>query len=645
MNGISGRHAPAGRSGTVALLVLLSALSGCLTRFADNNENRNENANAPRCGNGVQEGDESCDGTDFAGADCVTQGFLGGTLACGSDCDYDVSSCFDESCGNGVQEGGESCDGSDLADETCQSAAGHQSGALRCNAECGFDVSGCHTCGDDERGGPEECDGPDLGPATCATVTQHTQGDLACLENCTFDTTGCHTCGNDVLEPAEVCDGALLSTDCQGLGHGGGQLACDSNCNLDESGCWDCGDGLCELTKGEGADTCASDCGWTAVSAGEEHTCALKGDSTAWCWGSNNAGQLGLGYLNGPEDCGDYCSTQPIEVTGLTDEVVQITAGSWHSCALLGSGTVWCWGGNNHGELGLGSTQGPEDCHDAEGRDCSTIPRQVPGLVDVIFVDAGDEHTCVIKNDGSAWCWGEGGSGRLGDSGTWDEPSPVQVLGFADGAWISAGLQHTCAVTNSGAAWCWGDNQMGQLGDDSNTDRATPVAVHNLTDVTAISAGGFHTCARKIDGTAWCWGGNDQGELGLGHESNRDTPQQVTSLSNVICIEAGGTYYYNATTGYDSRGFSCAATDQSATYCWGNNNDGQLGIDSYGDQDHPTAVSLLSPSIKVTTGSNNHACAVTVDGRAWCWGRNNQGQLGDGTENSHDAPVQVVDPY
>ncbi len=185
------------------------------------------------CGDQVIEGNEQCEGTDLAGADCVSLGFSGGDLACADDCTYDTGACTAAVCGDGIVAGSEACDGSDFGGNTCE-ALGYTGGTLACLDDCTLDESGCFNaaCGDEMISGLEECDGALLNDMTCADVG-FAGGELACSAECTFDTAGCNSCGNDVIDEGELCDGSDLGgATCADLGYlGGGELSCNATCD------------------------------------------------------------------------------------------------------------------------------------------------------------------------------------------------------------------------------------------------------------------------------------------------------------------------------------------------------------------------------------------------------------------------------
>jgi alpha-tubulin suppressor-like RCC1 family protein len=351
-----------------------------------------------------------------------------------------------------------------------------------------------------------------------------------------------------------------------------------------------------------------------SISAIYYYTCAVLNTGAVKCWGANDSGQLGDGSTTQ--------SLTPVSVSGLSSGVTAIAAGRYHACALLSSGAVKCWGRNNSGQLGDGSgTQ-------------SLTPVDVSGLSSgVIAITAGEAHTCAVLNTGAVKCWGFNSNGQLGDGSTTSSFTPADVPSLSSGVTaISAGRYYTCAVLNTGAVKCWGYNFKGQLGDGtSGTDRLTPVDVPSLSSgVTAISTGGQHTCALLSTGAVKCWGNNDNGQLGDGSITQSLTPVSVSTLSSGVTAIATGSDH------------SCALLSSGAVKCWGKNVNGRLGDGSNTVRLTPVAVSTLSSGVIAIEAGEAHTCAVLNTGAVTCWGNNGNGQLGDGSITQSFTPVGVL---
>jgi prepilin-type N-terminal cleavage/methylation domain-containing protein len=354
------------------------------------------------------------------------------------------------------------------------------------------------------------------------------------------------------------------------------------------------------------------------ISASYAHTCAVTTAGGAKCWGANDFGQLGDGTTTQRET--------PVDVSGLTSGVASISAGGYHTCALTTAGGVKCWGGDGYGALGDGTTTQRE------------TPVDVSGLTaGVASISTGSYHTCALTTDGAAKCWGRNGNGQLGDGTTTDRTTSVDVSGLTSGVVsIAAGGRHTCAVTTAGGAKCWGWNSSGQLGDGTTTQSTTPVDVSGLTaGVASISTGRSHTCAVTTAGGAKCWGSNSSGQLGDGTTTQRTTPVDVSGLASGVASVSVSTDLFGSTL------HTCAVTTAGGAKCWGWNSSGQLGDGTTTDRTTPVDVSGLASGVASVSTGGTHTCALTTAGGAKCWGANNSGQLGDGTQTQRETQVDV----
>ena len=258
----------------------------------------------------------------------------------------------------------------------------------------------------------------------------------------------------------------------------------------------------------------------------------------------------------------------------------------------------------------------------------TTVPEEPATFV----VSTGGNHTCAIAPDGTATCWGENVRGQIGDGTTTDRPTAVAVGVGEPVAQISAGAsRHTCALTVSGRAMCWGQNVRGTIGDGTTTDRPTPVEVPGLPGpVRSIAAGGSQTCALMESGSVLCWGRNDFAQLGNGTLVDGASPGAVLGLpAGIESLSVGG-------------GHSCVVTSSGGLVCWGLNRTGQIGNGSTSDGQAPVEVPTLQSGVASVSAGGFHTCAVTVSGGVRCWGSNEFGQLGDGTNQDRLEPVPVA---
>ncbi|MEM7126198.1 MAG: C13 family peptidase [Chloroflexota bacterium] len=352
--------------------------------------------------------------------------------------------------------------------------------------------------------------------------------------------------------------------------------------------------------------------GVTAISTGRFHTCGVMSSGGVKCWGKNTYRQLGDGTTTH--------SLTPVDVLGLTGSVQSVAVGETHTCALTTNGGARCWGGDGSGQIGNGTTASVPAPVDVNG-----LTGGVAALV------AGAHHTCALVVTGGVKCWGKNSVGQIGDGTLLSRSSPTDVSGLGSAVTaISAGFGNTCAVMSSGGVKCWGDNIYGQLGDGGAISSNVPIDGTGLiSDVLTISTGGTHSCAIKSGGGVYCWGGNDRAQLGDGTKSGRSTPVSVNNLSSGTSTIDLGTNH------------TCALTIAGSLLCWGDNIYGQLGDGTKTDRTVPSPVNSLSTGVTALSVGGDHACALTSAGGVKCWGRNSDGQLGDGTSESRTVPTDV----
>jgi alpha-tubulin suppressor-like RCC1 family protein len=307
---------------------------------------------------------------------------------------------------------------------------------------------------------------------------------------------------------------------------------------------------------------------------------------------------------------GAACSLTPIQVQNIESVLVTaLTGGTSHTCAVVNN-AAYCWGDNQYGQLGNHTTAS------------SAFPVQVEGLgTTVQRISAGDHHTCAIIN-GAVYCWGDNQFGQLGNGTTTASSVPVPVQSLSTNVTsIAAGLHHSCAVLDGSSVYCWGDNQLGQLGDNSYTSKLVPTHVYGFASRVNDVAASNHTCGIS-DQFTYCWGKNDFGQLGVNSTDMSSIPVQAGP---------GGAFI--------SAGSSHTCIANGSVTCWGDNSFGQLGTVGSTAALHNTIAGIaFSAQATVVAAGGGHACGIFA-GRAYCWGENTYGQLGDSTTLNNSIPV------
>ena len=322
----------------------------------------------------------------------------------------------------------------------------------------------------------------------------------------------------------------------------------------------------------------------------------------------------------------------------------QLSASFYHSCAIALNGRAYCWGSGNSGKLGNGSTAS------------SRVPVAVntSGVLagkTIKQISAGENHTCAIASDNRAYCWGSNKNGQLGNGSTADSRVPVAVnmSGALAGKTIkqmSVEFSTSCVVASDNRAYCWGSNKNGQLGNGSTADSRVPVAVNTSgvlvgKTIKEVTTGGFHTCALDTSSKMYCWGLNSSGRLGGGLTSILSNVPVAVNMSGVLAgktikqILAGGDH-------------GCVVASDDKMYCWGLNNNGELGNNSSVNSSVPVAVNadgvLAGKTIRQMSAGFSSTCAVDSGYGIYCWGYNSNGQLGNNSTNNSRVPTYVYVP-
>ncbi|GIW53280.1 MAG: hypothetical protein KatS3mg081_2635 [Gemmatimonadales bacterium] len=352
-----------------------------------------------------------------------------------------------------------------------------------------------------------------------------------------------------------------------------------------------------------------------SISAGSAHACAVALDGTAYCWGANSSGQLGHGTMD--------AALVPTKVQSSV-LFAHISAGVNHTCAVSENGMGYCWGSNSQGKLGDGTIES------------KPTPTAVAGGLQFVSIRAGASHTCGVSTSGLGYCWGSNSNGELGDGTGQAKLTPTPVSGGLLWQRIEAGDDFSCGfAVGRGEPYCWGDNGDGQAGDGTSVTRLAPVPVQGDIALRDLSSGTFHSCGVTAAGDGYCWGHNGSGELGDGtvRTSQQRVPQKIAGNLAVTSITAGLDY-------------SCAVSGGGGGYCWGLNYRGQLGDGTYFNRSTPASVASGLPwrEIVASMDPSPHTCGTTTDGAVYCWGSNSRGQLGDNTTTERTSPVGIAGP-
>lgn len=366
---------------------------------------------------------------------------------------------------------------------------------------------------------------------------------------------------------------------------------------------------------------------YRSVSSGRNHSCGIQANGTLWCWGKNNQGQLGAGFTSATD------SRTPIQEASGSTNWLEVSAGGDFTCALKSGGTLWCWGFNADGQLGVGNLA------------LRSSPTPVVGNTSATAgpwnaITAGGATACALRLNRTLWCWGSNVKGQLGNNsfaGRSTTPVPESSNGI-DWTAVNAGGAHACATKLNGFLFCWGDNTLGQVGNGQigNFIRVPTVEATFSNAWRQVSTGRDHTCAVKNDGSLWCWGSNSFGQLGINSTVGQTFATQEATFANTwSSVTAGGVH-------------SCAIKLDRTAWCWGGNLTGQLGNGSIITPFPPPANQLFPLPI---TGNGSylslevglsHSCGIRITNRVSCWGGNADGQLGNGTGTTTSIPTPIL---
>lgn len=333
-----------------------------------------------------------------------------------------------------------------------------------------------------------------------------------------------------------------------------------------------------------------------------------------YTWGSNNSGKGGLNL----DPAVTYSWSSPRQVGSLTDWVsIASSPNAGHVVSNRADGTLWTWGYNAYGQLGLGNTTN------------YSSPKQVGALTNWASVGAGYLFSLAIKNDGTLWSWGRGNTGQLGLGNTSNFNSPKQVGLLTNWLKVVGGNYYTAAIKTDGTLWMWGSNNGGQLGLGNTTYYSSPKQVGILTNWSSVSCSENNiVLALKTDGSFWGWGNNGQGQIGLGNTTFYSSPKQIGALTN---------WTSNFVSGFITSG---AIKTDGSLWTWGYNGNGQLGLGNITNYSSPKQVGSLTTWLKISAGYRN-TYAIKTDGTLWSWGNNAYGSLGINSNTEYSSPKQV----
>lgn len=337
------------------------------------------------------------------------------------------------------------------------------------------------------------------------------------------------------------------------------------------------------------------------ISSGTFHAVAARSDGTVWSWGTNDVGELGLSNVT--------YTTFPIQIPGLSN-IVNVACGGYFSLALQSNGSVWAWGTNNYGQLGNGTTAS------------SIAPVKVTGISNAIAISAGAYHSMAILGNGQIMAWGRNQSGQLGNGTFTQETQPVLVSTLTNAVQVKGGYYHSLALTASGQVWTWGGGTNGQLGGGYTTGASdTPTQISSVSNITSIAAGAYHNVVLNSNGTVWAWGDNTYGQVGIGNSTN--TVWVPTQLSGIGQVELIGAGFYES---------EAIGPNPQQPLAWGY---------FAGDTFFTPITLAVCPTFTKFADGYYASFGVANNGDVWAWGYSASGNFGNGNLQYDGAWVTV----
>ncbi|MFI7587461.1 RCC1 domain-containing protein [Spongisporangium articulatum] len=413
--------------------------------------------------------------------------------------------------------------------------------------------------------------------------------------------------------PTQVGSGTWLTVDADY------HSACAVKASDQSLWCWGYG-GIGQLGNNSTADqsspvTVSGGGTWSSVALGWDHGCGLKTNGTIWCWGYGGHGDLGRGSVTD--------SSVPVQESTGSTAWTALTSGGYSSCAQRSSGALYCWGDNDHGQLGDGTTS-DQQTPVVSGSDTTWGS-----------ISAGYNLFCGVRDDQAVWCQGDDALGQLGQHYNTSVGSPTPV-GASAMSWStgSVGYEGGCGIAQAGTMWCWGDNTYGAAGQgDTGTDYDYPVQAGSSSAWRSVSVGTWTVCATRTDNSLWCWGTATYGQTGVSGATGSITTPTAAAAGTWSSVSVGETH-------------TCGVRTTGALACWGDNTDGELGIGSTTDQDTPQAVTVSGVSSWASVSAGYYStCAIAATGAnagsLYCWGKGNSGQIGNGGTSDVTSPAKI----